>query len=108
MKTNYVIRDGELYSKTGNGAPIDIPERETLCTPMIMRDTPEYASPIDGRMITSRSHRREDLLRNNCIEMDPPRRGTRVLKNKKYCAKHKLPYQDEIKRGRDGRFKIGP
>ena len=108
MRQRYVYRDGDLYSKTGNGAPIDIPEREFLCSPMVMRDTPEYSSPIDGRPITSRSARREDLIRNSCVEADPPRKGTRYLKNKRFCAKRGLPFEGELKRGRDGSIKRGP
>ena len=30
-----------------------------------------YESPIDGRVISSRSQRADDLARNNCIEYDP-------------------------------------
>ena len=33
-----------------------------------------YDSPIDGRPITSRAQRREDLARNNCQEYDPEMR----------------------------------
>lgn len=34
--------------------------------PAIWGDIPEYESPIDGRIITSRSKRREDLRRSGC------------------------------------------
>jgi hypothetical protein len=39
--------------------------------PYIMGDTPEYTSPIDGRLISGRKQRREDLKRNDCVEYDP-------------------------------------
>ena len=37
----------------------------------IMGDTPDYTSPIDGRLVSGRKQRREDLKRNNCVEFDP-------------------------------------
>lgn len=37
----------------------------------IMGDLPDYTSPIDGRVISGRKQRREDLKRNNCVEYDP-------------------------------------
>jgi hypothetical protein len=42
-----------------------------IVMPMVISDIPEYRSPIDGRLITSRSARREDLKRNNCVEYEP-------------------------------------
>jgi hypothetical protein len=39
--------------------------------PQIISDIPEYRSPIDGSLITSRSHRRYDLEKNNCREWEP-------------------------------------
>lgn len=30
-----------------------------------------YQSPVDGRVITSKSARQDDLARNNCVEYDP-------------------------------------
>lgn len=48
-----------------------MPERDGIAMPMIVSDIPEYRSPIDGRPITSRSHRREDLARNNCVPYEP-------------------------------------
>ena len=63
--------------------------RSGICMPMVMRDIPEYRSPIDGKPITSRSHRREDLARNGCIELDPPK--PRGFKNKRFAKKHNLP-----------------
>lgn len=64
-----------------------------ICRPIVMRDIPEYTSPIDGTLITSRSQRREDLKRNNCVEWDPafsPTRGKPEFKNPHFCAKRGL------------------
>lgn len=61
--TTYVYRDGRLIEKPA-GEP-------RVAGPMIMRDIPDYRSPLGTGMITSRSHRREDLKRGNCREVDP-------------------------------------
>ena len=39
--------------------------------PQVMRDIPEYKSPLGTGWITSRSHRREELKRSGCREVDP-------------------------------------
>lgn len=67
-RATYVLRDGKLVEKR-TGEVFEATGRVSM--PMVMRDIPEYESPIDGRLITSRSQKREDLKRNNCIEVDP-------------------------------------
>lgn len=47
------------------------PERSPLSAPQVMRDTPEYMSPLGTGLITSRSQRREDLKRGGCVEVGP-------------------------------------
>jgi hypothetical protein len=47
------------------------PAIKVLSVPMIIDDIPAYTSPIDGKLITSRRARREDLVRNNCVEYEP-------------------------------------
>lgn len=39
--------------------------------PQIMPDIPAYKSPLGTGWITSRSHRREELKRSGCREVDP-------------------------------------
>lgn len=46
-------------------------ERSPLASPQVMRDIPEYKSPLGTGLITSRSQRREDLKRGDCREVDP-------------------------------------
>ena len=49
--------------------------KRILCAPMIfVRPDVCYDSPIDGRPITSRSARADDMARNGCIEYDPEMR----------------------------------
>jgi len=54
-----------------DGRPMDKPFAGQIVMPTVLSDIPEYSSPIDGRPITSRSARREDLKRNNCVEYEP-------------------------------------
>lgn len=91
MRTRYVYRDGRMVDRDGFpmvGANQLAASEEQIRCPMVMRDIPEYASPIDGRMITSRSHRRYDLESNGCHEVDPPK--PRGLKNARFAAKRKM------------------
>ena len=83
----YTFRD----RKTGE--PMEVRDPNAICAPMVISDTPEYRSPIDGRLITSRSHRREYLKRNDCVEVGPPKRPRR-FKNEAYARKHNLPLME--------------
>jgi hypothetical protein len=47
-----------------------MPER-ILEAPAIRPEIPAYHSPTDGRLITSRKERREDLARSNALEWEP-------------------------------------
>lgn len=80
---SYIFRDRKT------GAPMEVKDPNAICAPMVMSDIPEYRSPIDGKMITSRSERREDLARNGCVEVDPPKK--RGFKNSRFAKKHHLP-----------------
>lgn len=91
--TTYVLREGKFYDKK-TGAPMVIPERDGICAPMVCSDTPEYRSPIDGRLVSGRVQRREDLKRNNCVEIDPPAKP-RGYKNPRFAKKYGLPLNQE-------------
>lgn len=89
MRGTYVWRDGKFVEKrTGE---VLRTRSDRICVPYVMRDIPEYTSPIDGKPITSRSHRRDDLARNGCIEVEP-RKRPRGFKNKRFAEKRGLPY----------------
>ena len=92
-RETYVLRDGRLVEKRTGIAFVTDPDAP-LSLPTIIRDIPDYRSPIDGRVISSRSERREDLKRNNCVEWDPamsPTRGKAEFKNARFAKKHRLP-----------------
>ena len=89
----YVRKNGQFVNVT-TGEPMHKPYEGQICTPMVVRDIPEYRSPIDGKLITSRSSRREDLKRNGCVEYEPslsPTGGKPSFKNERFAKKHGLP-----------------
>lgn len=93
--STYIWRNGDFVDKR-TGALMQVADPNAVCMPRVMRDTPEYHSPIDGRLISSRSARREDLKRNGCIEIDPPRKP-KGYKNKAYAKKHNLPLREDAR-----------
>ena len=93
-RESYVYRDGKLVEKR-SGMVLKARSDAPLACPRIIRDIPEYRSPIDGRVIGSRSERREDLKRNNCVEWDAslsPTRGKPIFKNERFARKRNLPF----------------
>lgn len=90
--TRYVFRNGRFVHPT-TGEEMYMPERGEICAPQVMRDIPEYMSPCGTGLITSRSHRREDLKRNDCVEAPP--RKKRGYKNPSFALKRGLPLKQE-------------
>jgi hypothetical protein len=68
--------------------------RPAAVAPMVMRDIPEYKSPVGSGLITSRSHRREDLKRSGSREVDPSEFKA-VYRNPAFAAKRNLPFQQD-------------
>jgi len=52
----------------------------------VMRDTPEYLSPLGTGLISGRAARREDLKRGGCREVDPSERK-REAKSEKWARR---------------------
>lgn len=98
MGDRYVWRNGQfVHRKTGE--PMQKPYAGKVVAPIVMPDIPEYRSPIDGRMISSRSERIEDLKRNGCVEAGDagmsPTKGR--IKNKAFAAKRGLTVSEEFR-----------
>ena len=80
-------------------------ERSDLPAPMVMREIAEYKSPIDNRLITSRSERNEDCKRNDAIPWEPgigSKAGAKdrtpgFYKNEKFAKKRNLPLHESVK-----------
>ncbi|WP_420960131.1 hypothetical protein [Brucella sp. IR073] len=91
----YVWRKGGFVDKR-TGEAMDLPYAGEICMPAVISDIPEYRSPVDGKPITSRSERREDLKRNNCVEYEPSLSPTKgKIKNKAFAARHGLKVSEE-------------
>ncbi len=76
-------------------------KRSHLCAPMVIRDIEPYRSPIDGKEISSRSARREDLKKNDCVPWEPGmgtvfKRTPGEYKNPKFALKRGLPLREEV------------
>ena len=92
----YVLRSGSLVDKR-TGEKVELPFG-FVGAPMLMKPMPEYASPVDGKIISSRQQRRDDLKANGCREWDPadsPTRGT--LRNKAVAAKRGYQVSEEFR-----------
>ncbi|WP_313078341.1 hypothetical protein [Agrobacterium pusense] len=95
----YVSRNGRMVDKA-TGAPMLSPEERAkpVPVPMIISDIPEYRSPIDGRVISTRSERRDDLKRNGCVEYEPSMSPTKgKIRNKTFAAKRGLQVSEEFR-----------
>ena len=92
-------RDSHGVFRDPNGNRLELPDGDIAC-PMVMNDIAPYTSPIDGKLISSRSARREDLKRSGCEEFEPsmsPTRGKLNLKNKRFAEKHGLPLGEDYR-----------
>jgi hypothetical protein len=69
-------------------------KRSNFPSPMVMRDTAEYRSPIDGKLISSRSARREDLKRSGCVEYEPTAKFEKGYSNPRFAMKRGLPLNE--------------
>ncbi|MBY3582223.1 hypothetical protein HJA77_13755 [Rhizobium bangladeshense] len=93
----YVRKNGVMVDKaTGSPMLTDADRAKPIAVPFVMSDIPEYRSPIDGRLIGSRTQRRDDLKRNGCVEYEPsisPTKGK--IRNKAFAAKRSLKVSEE-------------
>lgn len=97
----FVFRDGQYVNKrTGEPMLSEEDRAKPVSVPYVISDIPEYRSPIDGRPITSRSERRDDLKRNNCVEYEPslsPTKGKREFRNAEFCKKRGLEVAERFR-----------
>lgn len=92
------VRKNGVWVDKMTGAPMlsEAERRAAIALPYIIGDIPEYTSPIDGNVITSRSQRREDMKRNNCVDardFGSPTQGK--IRNKAFAAKRGLQVSKE-------------
>jgi hypothetical protein len=87
--STYLWKDGNWRDRR-SGEPMWLPECDVIAAPRVQRDIAEYRSPIDGRPITSRSERCEDLKRNDCVEVEPRPAHKRGYRNPRFAVKRGL------------------
>lgn len=95
----YLFRDG-IFVDRQTGAPMEKPFAGKIVMPHVISDIPEYRSPVDGALIGSRSQRRDDLKKHNCVEYEPslsPTKGKAKFRNPHFCAKRKLDVSEDFK-----------
>ncbi len=97
--TVYVSRNGVMVNKA-TGEPMLTPEerKQPIALPHVISDIEAYRSPIDGRVVNSRSDRRDDLKRHGCVEYEPsisPTKGK--IRNKAFAAKRGLRVSEEYR-----------
>lgn len=70
------------------GAMVEITRHydPTPTAPLVSGDLPDYQSPIDGRLISGRAARREDLKRSGCVEYEPSMKDAAIRERAKADA----------------------
>ena len=81
----YVWKNGEFRDPL-TGEAMFIPERNGVCAPQVVPDTPAYTSPITGKLIEGRSARREDLKRHDCVDAGDMK--PKQFKSEAFARKH--------------------
>lgn len=62
----FVFRDG-CFRNPQTGEPMDLPEGNEVCSPMIQSDIQAYRSPLGDHWVDGRRAQREELKRNNMV-----------------------------------------
>lgn len=87
----YYWKNNDWRDRDGN--PMPRPDRSEVCMPIVRSDIAEYRSPIDGKLISSRSTRRYDLEANDCVPAEASK--NRGYKNPTFALKRNLRMNDE-------------
>jgi len=95
----YVSRNGVMVDKHTGEPMLTAEERkQPIAVPMIISDIEAYRSPVDGRVVNSRSDRRDDLKRHGCVEYEPSMSPTKgKIRNKAFAAKRGLQVSEEFR-----------
>ena len=89
--------DGNQYVDKATGEPMTFRDPNAICCPMVISDTPEYISPVTGRIVHGRRERREDLKRAGCVEWEPDSKSKapKGIANPRIAKKYGLPVSEE-------------
>lgn len=80
----YVYRDG-AWRDPETGAPMELPQDDSIALPYIASDIKPYRSVASGRMIDGRAAQREDLKRTGCRLVDPTEYKIETARTKKWA-----------------------
>jgi hypothetical protein len=69
LRQRYVFRDGD-YRDPDTGAPMPIPPRDGVCTPMIIQDVPAHMA-LGGIYVSGRAAQRELRQRTGWVPFEP-------------------------------------
>lgn len=90
--------NGAEFVDRASGEPMNKPYAGRIVMPTVISDIPEYPSPVTGKMITSRSERRDDLKRHGCVEYEPSMSPTKgKYRNPHFCKKRGLEVSEEFR-----------
>jgi hypothetical protein len=88
------FRPGKLYDKA-TGERMAVPRRRSLARPMLWSDMMEFESPMEeGKLITSRSHRREDMKKHDMVPWEPIDNRPRGYADRAFCKANNLPHSE--------------
>lgn len=80
----YIYKNGKFVCKKTGKPMIGVEDKKRFKRmlkegrgPLITHDIPDYQSPVTGEWVSGRAQRREDLIKNDCYEIDPPTKPIR-------------------------------
>lgn len=84
----YVLRQGRMVDKH-TGEPMNSgPHEGPFPCPGVVADIDPYLSPVDGKYVSGKRAKRDDLKRTDCVDAaDLPTLGGK-LKNERFAKKH--------------------
>lgn len=95
--------NGEGFVDRRTAEPMPVPKGNGVTRPAIWSDV-EYMCPVDRKMVTSRSQRREMMKRHNVREVDPSEH-TPVYTSKKDGDAARADWEAPAKPVDDGTYK---
>lgn len=91
-------KDGWVNIETGETLLDDGWRNRPPCMPMVINDMAPITSPIDGKLITSRSQLRYELEKHGKRIIEPSESPTQgKIRNAKFAAKRGLKLSDEFR-----------
>ena len=103
----FVCPEGHKFERVLRVADYNVPQgcdcglyaERKISIPMVfVSQEIRYESPIDGKVISTRQQRQEDLARNNCVEYDPEMKRDAARKQAERDAKLDRAVDETVER----------